>query len=116
MSRAPFVELYLASSHWKQSFGLYAVQRLNDVRHHFPFGATEPEPVDERIDPEPLVKFSPEVAQSLMDQLWENGFRPKAVMTADATNRAQAEHLDDMRTIAFAKLGIDPVRRERKKP
>lgn len=113
MTQAPFVELFLGASRWNRSYGLYATIKLNGVRHHFPFGATEPEELDKEMDPEPLVKFDRATAQALIDQLWNDGFRPQAVMTADATNRAQAEHLDDMRAIAFAKLGIDPVRRER---
>jgi hypothetical protein len=88
------------------SIALFAGQRINHEWHSFTLGSTEPVKVDERLPQDPLLYLDDGAAQSLLDQLWNMGLRPKAVMTADATNKAQAEHLADMRAIAFAKLSI----------
>lgn len=44
-----------------------------------------------------------EALQSLMDELWREGFRPKDIGTAGHLSATQ-KHLEDMRAIAFAKL------------
>lgn len=43
--------------------------------------------------------------QSFMDALWDRGLRPKDIGTAGHLSATQ-KHLEDMRTIAFAKLDV----------
>jgi hypothetical protein len=45
-----------------------------------------------------------EQAQGLMDSLWESGIRPTEGMGSAGSFAAQAAHLSDMRSIAFASL------------
>ena len=44
---------------------------------------------------------------TLMDDLWNIGIRPTNVSYKDDTIKAKDDHLKDMRTIAFHKLGIN---------
>ncbi len=46
--------------------------------------------------PEPL-RISEEAAQSLMDDLWHEGFRPKDVKFSSEALQAKDDHLQDMR-------------------
>ena len=60
----------------------------------------EPGPIQE-----PTLSISENAAQSLMDDLWNLGIRPKE---ADSPGelRATRFHLDDMRKIAFSKIKV----------
>jgi hypothetical protein len=51
---------------------------------------------------EPTYSLSRKAAQALMSSLWEAGIRPAQAKDGDG----QAKHLEDMRAIAFGKLGI----------
>ncbi len=57
----------------------------------------------------PMLSLSHSIAepvlQSMMDQLWEHGIRPRDIGTAGHL-AATKVHLEDMRSIAFAKLEI----------
>lgn len=56
---------------------------------------------------EPMMRLhhreAKDAMQHLLDQLWELGYRPTDIGTAGHL-AATAKHLEDMRTIAFAKL------------
>ena len=47
----------------------------------------------------------------LMDDLWNMGIRPTNIRYKDDTLQATNRHLDDLRTIAFHKLGIKEERK-----
>ena len=49
-------------------------------------------------------RLSTDEAQVLFDQLWDCGLRPAENKAAEY--RAQAKHLEDMRALAFGKLGV----------
>ncbi len=51
--------------------------------------------------------ISRQAAQRLIDSLWTCGLRPTQGRQSEGVTLAQARHLDDMRSIAFAKLKIE---------
>lgn len=53
----------------------------------------------------PQGEFGNATLQSLMDELWNIGVRPKDIGTAGHL-AATKEHLEDMRAIAFSKLEV----------
>lgn len=55
---------------------------------------------------QPTLTIEYKAAQALMDSLWATGLRPKDVGTAGQLG-ATERHLEDMRKIAFAKLGVE---------
>jgi len=55
----------------------------------------------------PTVKISKTAAQVLMDDLWNSGIRPTEGAGSAGSLRATEKHLEDMRKIAFFKLGVD---------
>ena len=55
---------------------------------------------------EPSVRLSEEAAQRLMDQLWIAGVRPSDGEGNIGQIGAVKAHLEDMRKIAFKKLGM----------
>lgn len=55
---------------------------------------------------EPTLSFEYEEAQQLINELWRLGYRPKDGTGAIAHTEAMQAHLEDMRKIAFAELGI----------
>lgn len=56
---------------------------------------------------EPTFRLHPEVAQVLMDDLWRCGLRPTEGKGSAGALAATQRHLEDLRTIAFVKLGIE---------
>lgn len=66
------------------------------------FEKVEPGTIIER----PSLSITPERAQSLMDDLWACGFRPTRGAQSEGVTAAQGRHLEDMRAVAFAKLGV----------
>lgn len=56
---------------------------------------------------EPAMQMTMEDAQQLMDELWRCGLRPAEAMGSAGQAAATEKHLQDMRRIAFHKLGID---------
>lgn len=54
-------------------------------------------------EPEPTFSMSLEDAQALMGSLWDAGIRPAQAKAGDG----QAKHLEDMRALVFAKLGVE---------
>jgi len=48
-----------------------------------------------------------EQAQTLIDDLWNSGLRPSENKYTSETFKATKAHLEDMRQLAFLKLGIE---------
>lgn len=63
------------------------------------------EQVEGALLAEPSFVLSISQAQALVNQLWDQGIRPK--QSNGSETPALASHLADMRAIAFAKLNID---------
>lgn len=55
---------------------------------------------------QPVAVLDKTSAQSLMDSLWEMGFRPERGQLSVGQVAATERHLADMRAIAFAKLDV----------
>lgn len=66
----------------------------------------------------PSFTISEDVAQSLADELWRSGFRPREAQSGSAEIEATRAHLDDMREIVAKKISVDlPSRaKERRAP
>jgi hypothetical protein len=56
---------------------------------------------------EPTFTIQLPEAQRLMDELWNCGVRPTQGRQHEGVTAAQGRHLEDMRTLAFAKLNVD---------
>lgn len=56
---------------------------------------------------QPSFRLERHEAQALMDELWSQGLRPTQGKQSEGMFDAQGRHLEDMRTIAFAKLNIN---------
>ncbi len=56
---------------------------------------------------EPTFDLPKERAQALMDMLWSAGIRPVAGRQSEGVTAAQGRHLEDMRALAFTKLGVE---------
>jgi len=67
---------------------------------------TEKDPSSSIYDPPPIVLGKNEV-QLLMDDLWAAGVRPSSGEGNAGQLGATERHLEDMRKIAFKKLGLD---------
>jgi len=61
---------------------------------------------DDEMTP-PMLQLHYESAQSLMDELWNVGFRPTQGKQSEGQVDAIGSHLKDMRAIAFAQLRIE---------
>lgn len=55
---------------------------------------------------EPATHIGADACQDLMDQLWRLGFRPERGEMSVGQMQAVNAHLQDMRTLAFAKLEV----------
>jgi len=55
----------------------------------------------------PLISIKPQVAQELMDTLWQCGLRPSEGSGSAGSLSATERHLADMEKIAFHALKID---------
>jgi hypothetical protein len=65
------------------------------------------DPRDEHRAINPTCYLSMHAAQELMDRLWECGLRPAEGTGSAGALAATQKHLEDMRGIAFHKLGMD---------
>ncbi len=54
----------------------------------------------------PTMRLEQRDAQQLADDLWAAGLRPSQGRQSEGIVTAQAAHLEDMRSLAFAKLGV----------
>lgn len=85
---------------WNESIALYA--KSNDgIASRIEFKAA-----DDGLIPEPFARIDMESAQHLANALWDAGIRPAQGKNSEGVNAAQGAHLQDMRAIAFGKLGI----------
>jgi hypothetical protein len=55
---------------------------------------------------EPTVRLEREIAQVMIDRLWDCGLRPSEGTGSAGSLAATQKHLEDMRAIAFAKSGV----------
>lgn len=55
----------------------------------------------------PLLSIRMEQAQVLMDDLWNAGVRPTEGAGSAGAMRAAERHIEDLRKVAFAALGIE---------
>lgn len=60
------------------------------------------------FDPQAGIGDADQLIQSIVDRAWESSFRPAGFSDVKNETTAIRAHLDDVRTIAFHKLGIDP--------
>ncbi len=56
---------------------------------------------------QPALTFRDGEAQALIDTLWSAGLRPTQGKQSEGVTAAQDRHLQDMRALAFAKLGVE---------
>lgn len=56
---------------------------------------------------EPSARMTPEDAQFLADALWAAGIRPSQGKQSEGVTAAQGRHLEDMRALAFHKIGVE---------
>jgi len=56
---------------------------------------------------DPTIRISRTAAQTLIDDLWQAGFRPTEGSGSAGSLKATEKHLQDMRKIAFKQLGLD---------
>jgi len=97
---------------FRQGIGIYGRIRDEDGKMLAALVPSESHPKIGLYDKwPPLVRLSDEEAQLLMDSLWKCGVRPSERGHADVTSIQR--HLEDMRTIAFFKLGIHEARAKR---
>lgn len=64
-------------------------------------------PISEAEIIKPAITIHPNAAQNLMDDLWRMGIRPSNGTGNAGQLAATQEHLNDMRQIAFKKLGME---------
>lgn len=63
-------------------------------------------PRDEKVHTVPFMKLKQEEVMNLFQQLWDMGCRPRNEFGTEGHMKSIKEHLADMRTIAFKRLGI----------
>lgn len=83
---------------------LFAYQ--SDDRTHYAAQKLELKQSEEGEGLEPFLSIEQEVAQRLMDDLWDCGLRPSEGSGSAGSLRATQKHLEDMKTIAFHALKI----------
>ena len=91
---------------WSNGISLYARQVTVG------YGDAVAEPLTlQRAEPnmcvQPFSQIGMQSAQKLMDELWQCGLRPSEGTGSAGSLAATQRHLEDMRKIAFGKLGID---------
>ena len=85
---------------------LYAHQRDLETKANFAANKLELVEWEEFVKLQPFVAIEMHEAQILMDDLWDAGVRPTEARGSAGAMKAVLDHLDDMRKIAFKKLGI----------
>jgi len=89
---------------------LFAWQRRDDKLFSFkkPFSHIEGllEEIPENQHSEPFASLMPYQAQELIDNLWNCGYRPSEGAGSAGSLKATQEHLGDLKTILYHKLGI----------
>lgn len=91
---------------WEIRFG--SVDSQNRLCYALPIQLQMTEP-NEASSGQPMIRLSEsdsgETLQSLMDELWKVGIRPKDIGTAGHLSATQ-KHLEDMRAIVSSKLEV----------
>ena len=64
-------------------------------------------PEEEGLYESPTATMGLDEAQELANSLWSAGIRPEQSRQAQGAHDAQGRHLEDMRSLAFAKLNVD---------
>ena len=100
------IEIMARREDWSDGISLYARQTIVDVRSLIakPLEFTDYQP-GSVVDP--FIRLEIQTAQQLMDELWQCGLRPTEGTGSAGSLRATEKHLQDMRKIAFKKLGIE---------
>ena len=62
----------------------------------------------DQFDPGAGIRKADELIQGIVNAAWDAGFRPAGFADVKNETAAIRVHLDDVRTIAFHKLGIKP--------
>lgn len=86
------IHLYWKRAIYNSNF-LDAVHRAEPMRF---FAVTKE---NEGIDSPPLISLEPDVAQQLMDRLWDQGVRPSEGQGSAGHLAAVQSHLSDMRKL-----------------
>ena len=89
----------------RETYDLYVVRKKYDgqeVTREYAVTAWEPKGECQEI--EPALRVGYEEAQNLLDALYSRGLRPSGEKLTEY--RAQGKHLEDMRALAFGKLGV----------
>ena len=85
----------------QQAISIYGFEKDGDkIYIAQPLLIVEESPKD-CINPDPICKLSPEMAQSLMDDLWDCGLRPSEGAGSAGALAATQKHLEDMRKLVF---------------
>lgn len=80
-------------------------ERGNRVGYMIPDHMVEQEAHEKSPDDAPIEIMASGLGQSLMNKLWEYGYRPTGVGELSETMTATRKHLEDMRALAFHKVG-----------
>lgn len=91
---------------WNYDFAVLLFENIDGKRCIGREVAFEPS-AEGAHEPNPTFSLTMEQAQRLIDDLWHAGLRPVAGKQSEGVTAAQARHLEDMRSIAFAKLNIE---------
>ena len=82
---------------------LEAARQISVVQ---PITLKVPDPLDWAKEIPAAFDLSPEEAQQFMDELWRVGIRPTEGAGSVGQMAATTRHLEDMRALTFAKLGV----------
>jgi hypothetical protein len=100
------VEAHIHRRPWSNDVAVYLASFEGGKRLLGTSVVMEAQEVEGMFQPEPTFRMTPEEAQMLANRLWDEGFRPHQA-TKTGADAAQSRHLEDMRSLAFAKLGIE---------
>lgn len=87
---------------------LYAIQKSERGRQSYRAQAKMLEWQESKVGDaiQPFLRIEKSQAQKFMDDLWDCGLRPSEGSGSAGAMKKTEEHLQDMRMIAFHKLGI----------
>lgn len=101
------IEIRAQRAPWNRGVEINASGCDRAVRKVFTAEANWQEIPDGSMAESPTFKLSIEQAQTLMDDLWNCGLRPTEGAGSAGAMRAVEKHLEDMRKIAFLRLGMN---------
>lgn len=91
-----------------RSLRIFMGMAFDDGSHHL-YQATNLLKVESYLEPSPTFTIDIDEAQKLIDELWHCGLRPSEGSGSAGQLASTQRHLEDMRTVAFKKLGINPI-------